>query len=452
MSLGKLAPGGHAYYVEAVALGAEEYYTGAREAPGQWVGSASGRLGLEGEVEAEVLSRILRHADPSGVYRLTAARSVPTVAAYDTTFCAPKSVSLLFALGAPEVSNEVRNAQDVSVGAALGVLERVACRGRRGRGGSTLVDGDGFVAAAFRHRTSRAADPHLHTHVLLANLVHAPVDDRWTALDGRPIFTWLQTVGHLYDAQLRWELSQRLGVEWGAVGKTGTAEISGVPPEAVREFSTRRKEIEAHIHEHPGANPQVATYATRRAKDHDLDANSLLPAWRERAAAAGLDDRAVEGLLDRTALGGPPAPGSADAEALYGWLAGPSGLTEKASTFGDRDLIRAICVALPGGAPVDGVLALADGFLRSDHVVALRGGDGGDVIRRADGATVAARSDESRWTTPDMLEVEHRLLTTGGRRRATGFGVATRSSLDRAVRVRTLSEEQEASAPGLLVG
>src|SRR3546814_15263854 len=55
LSLGKLAPGQQQYYVDTVARGAEEYYTGAKEAPGQWVGAAAGRLGLEGEVGAEVL-------------------------------------------------------------------------------------------------------------------------------------------------------------------------------------------------------------------------------------------------------------------------------------------------------------------------------------------------------------------------------------------------------------
>jgi len=101
LSLGKLTHGQQAYYVDAVARGAEEYYTAGKEAPGQWTGAASHRLGLEGEVDPEALAHLLAHVDPSGKYRLTGAHSVPTVAAYDVTFCAPKSVSLLFALGDP---------------------------------------------------------------------------------------------------------------------------------------------------------------------------------------------------------------------------------------------------------------------------------------------------------------------------------------------------------------
>jgi conjugative relaxase-like TrwC/TraI family protein len=216
LSVGKLALGQQQYYLDTVARGLEEYYTGAKEAPGVWVGSGAPRLGLAGEVDAETLGRVLEHVHRDGVYRLTAPRSVPVVAAYDATFSAPKSVSLLHALGPPEASNEVRNAHDAAVAASLPVLEQVACRVRRGRGGHTVTEGEGFVAAAFRHRTSRAGDPQLHTHVVIANLAHAPADGRWTALDGRPLYAWWRPVGYLYEAHLRWELTRRLGVEWGA--------------------------------------------------------------------------------------------------------------------------------------------------------------------------------------------------------------------------------------------
>jgi len=320
LSLGKLAPGQQQYYLDTVARGAEEYYTGAKEAPGQWVGSAAPRLWLAGKVDAEALGRILEHVDPTGVYRLTAAHSVPTVAGFDVTFCAPKSVSLLFALGSPEVSNEVRNAADAAVGASLRVLEQAACRVRRGKGGHTVLDADGFVAAAFRHRTSRAGDPHLHTHVVIANLAHAPTDDRWTALDGRPLYSWLSPVGHLYEAQLRWELTRRVGVEWGPV-RNGIADIAGIPKLVLREFSTRRREIEAHLDEHGQSSAraaQFATYATRNPKDDQLDAEGLLPGWRAGPKPSG--STAKHWLASSTA----PPPSTRRCPAV----ARPSGCTD----------------------------------------------------------------------------------------------------------------------------
>src|SRR5712692_1668909 len=151
LSLGKLAPGQQQYYLDTVAKGAEEYYTGAKESPGQWIGRGTVRLGLTGEVDPDALHDVLSSADPQTGAPLTRSQGAPRVPGFDATFCAPKSVSLLYSLGEPEASNEVRNAHDAAVSAALGVLEAEAARCRRGRGGIERQDAEGFVAAAFRH-------------------------------------------------------------------------------------------------------------------------------------------------------------------------------------------------------------------------------------------------------------------------------------------------------------
>ncbi len=46
LSIGKMVSGSERYYLDTVALGQEEYYTGFGEAPGQWLGSGSRSLGL----------------------------------------------------------------------------------------------------------------------------------------------------------------------------------------------------------------------------------------------------------------------------------------------------------------------------------------------------------------------------------------------------------------------
>lgn len=105
------------------------------------------------------------------------------VAAIDLTFSAPKSVSVLTAVCGGEVSDALVQAHERAVSAAVGYLEREACLTRRGHGGVERTPGEGFVAAAYRHRLSRAGDPQLHTHVVVANLTRA--DGRFTALDAR---------------------------------------------------------------------------------------------------------------------------------------------------------------------------------------------------------------------------------------------------------------------------
>ena len=411
LSLGKLAAGQQQYYEAEVARGLEEYYSGEKEAPGEWMGAAAGRLGLEGEVGSVDFERVLSHEDPATGAPLACGRVQPKVVGFDATFSAPKSVSLLYGVGSPEVSNEVRNAHDAAVAAAVSVLEVHAAVGRRGAAGCWSVAGEGLVGAAFRHRTSRAGDPQLHTHVVVPNLVQAASDGRWSALDAaRGLYPWARPVGHLYEAQLRWELTRRLGVGWGPV-RNGIAEVDGIPRPVLEEFSTRRREISDHLAERvlsSARSAQIAAYATRRAKDRTTAPHSLFEEWRAKAAALGVTATSLDGVCHRSSLE-PPVPGSPEAAALFAVLAGPEGVTARRSTFTYGRLLEAVCDRLPGGGRVEDVVALADGFLRSGHVVELDPGEQA-VARRADGRPIPGLDTEPRWTTQEMVATEQRVL------------------------------------------
>ncbi len=52
LSIGKLGIGQERYYLDKVAEGAEDYYSGEGETAGEWIGDAADRLGLDGEVTA----------------------------------------------------------------------------------------------------------------------------------------------------------------------------------------------------------------------------------------------------------------------------------------------------------------------------------------------------------------------------------------------------------------
>ena len=112
---------------------------------------------------------------------------------------------------------------------------------RRGIDGDRAQAGEGLIAAAYRHRMSRALDPQLHTHVVAANMARGP-DGRYTALHGTPLYRAAKTAGFLYQAHLRALISERLGLEWGAVRK-GAAELLQVSQAVLEEFSKRRHEM-----------------------------------------------------------------------------------------------------------------------------------------------------------------------------------------------------------------
>ncbi len=191
--------------------------------------------------------------------------------------------------------------------AAVGYLEREACWTRRGHAGAERVRGEGFVGAAYRHRLSRARDPQLHTHVVVANLTRA--DGRFTALDARALYEHKSAAGAVYRAVLRAEVRERFGwVSWRQVGR-GLFEIEGVPDGVLRHFSQRRAEIEERAFELVGAGAslsreamQTIALATRRPKQ----ATEAMADWRADARA-----RAAEHGL-----------GPAELDALVGGLAG----------------------------------------------------------------------------------------------------------------------------------
>ncbi len=369
LSIGKLGRGQEGYYLQAVARGVEDYYLGSGEAPGRWIGGGCGGLGLSGRVGADALRAVLDGRSPADPQRsLISHRRPDRLPGYDLTFSAPKGVSLLFALGRPELMLEVRRAHDAAVAAALGYLEREAGEVRRGKDGVNRLPGGGFVAAAFRHRTSRAGDPQLHTHVLVANMTRG-ADGRSSALDGQQLYTQAKTAGTLYQAALRHELRE-LGLAW-AVRDNGLAELADVPHRVLRAFSRRRVEIEQAMAEHGStsrAGAQAATLATRKAKDYGVRPESLAAEWHRRAEALGFDARARNRLLHRL-----PArlPATAELVRASAEMLSADGLTARSSTFSRADAIRGWCVRLPQGGPVASVEGLADRLLACPDVVAL---------------------------------------------------------------------------------
>jgi conjugative relaxase-like TrwC/TraI family protein len=361
LSIGKLGVGQEGYYLEKVAEAAKDYYSGEGEAEGYWLGDAADGLGLQGKVGGDQLTAMLTGNSPvdGGPLGLRHVPGRGPVPGFDLTFSAPKSVSLTWALGGHPAAIEVAAAHRASVAAAIDYMQRSACLTRRGHAGHEFVQGSGFLAAAYTHRSSRAGDPQLHTHVLVANATMGP-DGRWTRLYHPAIYDHAKTAGYIYEANLRHELTQRLGVRWQEV-RNGIAEIEGFDAEHLRAFSTRRAEILAATGPDASARArQVATLTTRKAKERDLVEESLRDRWRSKAAELGLDREMVRATFDREGQ----AP-----EATVSIAAVEVALTAHASHFDRRDAIQAVADNLPAGAPAAEVEELADTFLAFGSVL-----------------------------------------------------------------------------------
>jgi conjugative relaxase-like TrwC/TraI family protein len=406
LSIGKLTVEQSRYYERQVAQGRDDYYSGRGESPGRWTGAGAEALQLGGRVDDNGFMALMDGRDPSAGERLKRVGGRSKVAAFDLTFSAPKSVSVLFAIGEPTLAWALVEAHESAVEAALGYLEREACRVRRGRGGVRREVGEGFVAAAYRHRMSRAEDPQLHTHVVAANMARG-ADGRWTALDATPIYRHAKAAGFLYQAHLRAAVRERLPwVRWGPV-RNGMAEIEQLAPAVLREFSTRRRQIQERERELIAAGVEVGdggreaiAHATRGRKRYGIDTAPWRDVVRARAAEHGLGVRELAALV----LGPARAPETPDPRGVNVELAGAGGLTEKQNTFAKREAVMAWAAAHGQGAPAEAVERAATEFLARDDV------------HRATGLS------ERRFTTSDLLAHEQTIVQGAHARRDEGTG------------------------------
>ncbi|MDP8928372.1 MAG: relaxase domain-containing protein, partial [Actinomycetota bacterium] len=454
LNIGRMAPGSHDYYLAVVADGAEDYYLRRGEARGRWLGRGLEGVGLDGPVEAQQLRRVLAGDHPQTGERLAShpARKVP---GFDLTFRAPKSVSLLWAFGDRGVAGQVLAAHEASVEAAVGYVEREAVRTRRGAGGAERVEVDGLIAAAFPHRTSRAGDPLLHTHVLVANLARTSDDDKWRTLESRRLYLHAKTAGYLYQAQLRQELTQRLGVAWEPV-VNGHADIAGIDREVIDAFSQRRQVILERLQQRGESSAkaaQVATLTTRDAKGRPPTELELRDGWARRARALGYEPGDIACVLHRHLATAP------DVDGLVDDLVGREALTEKSATFTRRDVLQAVAERLPDGATVEQVEALADGVVTvgAEQVVALGSRRGHlstvDTIRTADGRIVAGGTeDEVRMTTRGLLLAEQHAINTSLVRRAEHLAVVDQGVVDRVLTARPTMTDEQATMVRRLTG
>lgn len=413
LTIAKMGVGQEGYYLAKVASGLDDYYSGAGETTGRWIGRGSARLGLDGEVGSSDLRALLAGMAPDGRDRLSGQARLVHTPGWDMTFSAPKSVSILYGLGGVAVAEQVAAAHDAAVDEALRWLEQQATVSRRRFGGQIVaVKGEGLVVAAFRHRTSRLGDPQLHTHALAANVVERN-DGTWGALDSRPLYRQARTAGFLYQAVLRSQLTERLGVDWGDV-TNGVAEIAGTNATLMTLFSKRRAQIVESVAaagERMSAKAaQVAAYRTRPTKV-ELEGESIYARWAAEAKEAGVP---LDDVVKVT--GDTPTPTVTDdrIDEVVDQMVDPRrGLCASDSCFDRGSMARSFCEQLPVRTALDYdvVRSLIDRATDDRRVIEVDPGRGeGPLVITPDGGGRPVGVGNQRWSTAELLAVEQRML------------------------------------------
>ncbi|MBB3750814.1 conjugative relaxase-like TrwC/TraI family protein [Mycolicibacterium sp. BK634] len=239
---------------------------------------------------------------------------------FDLTFAAPKSVSLLRALRADDVVQKaIAAAHSTALAEAMEYLAMHAGYTRVHNsvtGEKDLVKLPGLVAVAYQHETSRCGDPHLHTHVIVPNR-QARNDGMLVSIDGTSLYHEARAAGVIYQATLRRELHQSLGIEWASVDPgTGMAETAGIDRDTIIAWSRRSSQLREWAAHNlvsvdgplTAAQLAAAQKATRPAKPEELAWSELQRQWREDARglvldrAAFLEARAARRAAARTAF------------------------------------------------------------------------------------------------------------------------------------------------------
>ena len=254
------------YFREHLRVG--DYYMEGRSVSGQWIGEGAKRLGLSGVTNEKEFVNLCRNLHPQSGEQLTPRLNSKRVSMdkdgnvresanrrvfYDFTLSPPKSVSIAALMGNDK---RIIEAHDEAVQIAMRQLQIYAATRVRTQGQYSQRTTGNVVGAIFRHDTSRALDPHLHSHCILFNATWDATEGRWKALEAGEMVTAQKFVRNVYYHEMVRSL-QRFG--YGVENNPrGDFEIVGVSKELIDRFSKRHREIDEKTKEFLEREPDKA--------------------------------------------------------------------------------------------------------------------------------------------------------------------------------------------------
>jgi conjugative relaxase-like TrwC/TraI family protein len=285
-------------------LSAGDYYAEGKHVPGEWFGTGARKIGLQGRVGIDDFVKLCRNINPETNERLTQRmKTTNRRVFYDFTLSPPKSVSIAALVGG---DGRIEESHHRAARIAITELEGFAAARVRKNGASSYRTTGNIVGAMFHHDTSRALDPHLHTHCVIFNATRDHVEDRWKALETYDMLSACKYAENVYYHELARDL-RRFGYELEN-NLRGDFEVKGISPELIRRFSKRHNEIDEQTQELLEGAPakrsgnvkdirENLARKNRARKIKEIGRNRLIALWNgqvsseERATLSNLKGR-----------------------------------------------------------------------------------------------------------------------------------------------------------------
>ncbi|MEE2041551.1 MobF family relaxase [Nocardiopsis sp. CT-R113] len=394
--------------------------------------AAAAGVDLDVLYDAEVLAVAREHAD---------AKVRLGNRGYDLVLNMPKSVSVLYGLADPATAARIEELYLRAVSETVDAVQGWCAYGVAGHHGdgrtAERVDSSGLLGTVTLHRTARpvdgqVGDPHLHAHVMIANMVRCD-DGQWrtVASGGRDLHRHVQAAGEMAKARVRDLLAAELGVEWERCAHSGEWEIAGIDQDVRGVFSRRAEQVRAVAGDGASAGEQRAQARKSAHAKQDVTQADLRTAWVERATDARINPYAVVAEALWRGWGGsagapvrPRGPGP-DVDEVAAQVWDPEhGVTAHAKTTTRAKVLAAVADAYPDGIASRAALeALTDAVL--DHPMAVR--------LPAQGPSPLSHAD--RYTSVDLVHAERAITAAATMRRDSGAGVVPGETVKKALAV-----------------
>ncbi|MEX2627742.1 MAG: MobF family relaxase, partial [Ilumatobacteraceae bacterium] len=283
-----------------------DYYGTRGETPLVWGGMGAGRLGLEGRVTPYTYAAVF--GEGGATDPVTGRRLVNTTRPGMELVVSPhKSVAVLGAIGR---ADDMHAIVDGETAATLEFLDGWFRErgGRRGRD-QVRTATSGLTWAVTRHGTSRAGDPAVHDHVLVANVVEM-LDTKggWKALDTaslRDVLHAATVVGRLAAAWRAVELGYGIAADEGRSGRLRGWRVAGVPEEVCDLFSKRSAEIDDFVDDRASYRARAVAARTTRSAKAEQPPDLLAIRWQAELAGIGWAPDRLRQSIDAAGPGGP---------------------------------------------------------------------------------------------------------------------------------------------------